>query len=75
MMTDRHTHRHTDRQTDKLSDGVKNIIPFFKGIIKTLKIRLSVNEGHQESKIHLKFSKIIQLFALNIFHSMHPNVF
>ena len=30
--TDKHTDRQTDRQTDKPSGGVKNIIPFFKGI-------------------------------------------
>ena len=32
-MTDTHTDRQTHRQTDKPSGGVKNIIPFFKGII------------------------------------------
>ena len=47
LMTDTHTHRHThtqthtqtDRQTDKPSGGVKNIIPFFKGIIISLQKR------------------------------------
>ena len=42
VMTDRQTQ--TDRQTDKPSDWVKNIIPFFKGIIKQIpwKIKASL---------------------------------
>ena len=48
-MTDRHTHTH--RHTDKPSGEVKNIIPFFKGIIINISIeRISKIENDQEEK-------------------------
>ena len=71
------THRHTDRPTDKPSGEVKNIIPFFKGIMirdirwkKHIKWYKLINWEHQTSSDTNKMSAVNTIKTLSLSSSM-----